>query len=240
MPASDSPYPAEAIRFKDVYGVFALGPDDVQFRTGSVSGPACVLSDSERRGLLAVVVEKLLSSPGAPARPWNESEEELLRDIVPELQRNGIVEVDGQQPAPGGRPESHGPMLGKPFAEARVAIVGHGVLGNAVRSLLRDTPCKSITTIESSSVASSGSARNAVSLEPPFASGPDASARCSSGTMKRARTVPPLCASPAASVPASPTASWSASARSCRRVHERAARLSVPSHHARQGSCAPT
>src|SRR5580692_2748419 len=97
MPASDSRDPAGTIRFKDVYGVFALGPDDVQFRTGSLSGPAFVVSDSERRGLLAAVIEKLLSSHGVPARPWNESEAELLREVIPELQQNGIVEVDGQQ-----------------------------------------------------------------------------------------------------------------------------------------------
>jgi bacteriocin biosynthesis cyclodehydratase domain-containing protein len=174
MPTSDSTDPTEAIRFKDVYGVFVLGPDDVQFRTGSVSGPACVVSDSERRGLLAAVIEKLLSSQGVPSRPWNESEVELLKEVIPELQQNGIVEVDGQQPARGEGLGSNAPMLRKPFAEARVAIVGHGVLGKAVRSLLTDTPCRSITVIESSSVARSDNVRNAVSLEPASASGPDA------------------------------------------------------------------
>jgi bacteriocin biosynthesis cyclodehydratase domain-containing protein len=172
MPASDSLDPTGTIRFKDVYGVFALGPDDVQFRTGSVSGTACVLSDSERRGLLAAVIEKLLSSQGVPARPWNESEVELLREVIPELQQNGILEVDGQQRTPGPGPGSPAPLLRKPFAEARVAIVGHGVLGTAVRSLLADTPCRSITVIESSSVATSGNIRNAVSLEPASASDP--------------------------------------------------------------------
>jgi hypothetical protein len=145
MPVSDSsPDPTGTIRFKDVYGVFALGPDDVQFRTGSLSGPAIVVSDSERRGLLAAVIEKLLSSQGAPSRPWNEAEEELLGEVIPELRQNGIVEVAGRPAAPGGGPGSHAPMLRKPLAEARVAIVGHGVLGNAVRSLLADTPCGSI------------------------------------------------------------------------------------------------
>ena len=165
MPAADSPDPMGTIRFKDVYGVFALGPDDVQFRTGSVSGPSCVVSDSERRGLLAAVIEKLLSSQGVPSRPWNESEVELLEEVIPQLQQNGIVEVDGRQPAPGGEVGSRGSMLRKPFAEARIAIVGHGVLGQAVRSLLRDTPCKSITMIESSSVARSDNLRSAGSSE---------------------------------------------------------------------------
>jgi bacteriocin biosynthesis cyclodehydratase domain-containing protein len=174
MPASDSRDPAGTIRFKDVYGVFALGPDDVQFRTGSLSGPAFVVSDSERRGLLAAVIEKLLSSHGVPARPWNESEAELLREVIPELQQNGIVEVDGQQRAPGAGPRPQAPMLRKPFAEARVAIVGHGVLGRAVRSLLASTPCGSITVIESSSVARSGNVRD--TLEPASASWPDATA----------------------------------------------------------------
>lgn len=167
MPASDnSPYPAGAIRFKDVYGIFALGPDDVQFRTGSLSGPTAVVSDSERRGLLAAVIEKLLSCQGAPSRPWNEPEEELLREVIPELQQNGIVEVEGQQSAPGGAPGSHAALLRKPFAEARVAIVGHGVLGNAVRSLLTDTPCGSITLIESSSVAGADHTKKAGSQIP--------------------------------------------------------------------------
>ncbi len=172
MPASDAPDPTKNIRFKDVYGVFALGPDDVQFRTGSLSGPACVVSDSERRGLLAAIIEKLLASQGAPSRPWNESEVELLEEVIPELQQNGIVEVDGQQPARGAL-GYNAPMLPKPLAEARVAIVGHGVLGKAVRSLLTETPCRSITVIESSSVARREDVRNAVSLEPAAASGPN-------------------------------------------------------------------
>jgi bacteriocin biosynthesis cyclodehydratase domain-containing protein len=172
MPASDSPDPTETIRFKDVYGVFVLGPDDVQFRTGSVSGPSCVVSDSEQRGLLATIIEKLLSSQGVPSRPWNESEMDLLKEVIPELQQSGIVELDGQQPARGGGLDFHAPILRKPFSEARVAIVGHGVLGRAVRSLLTDTPCRSITVIESSSVARSDNVRNGVSLEPLSASGP--------------------------------------------------------------------
>ncbi len=174
MPASDSLDPTGTIRFKDVYGVFALGPDDVQFRTGSVSGAACVVSDSERRGLLAGVIEKLLSSQGRPPRPWNESEVELLREVIPKLEQNGILEIDGQQGAPGGGPAPPALMLRKPFAEARVAIVGHGVLGRAVRSLLADTPCRSITVVESSSVATSGNMTTAVSLEPASSSGPSA------------------------------------------------------------------
>ena len=164
MPAADSPDPMGTIRFKG-RGVFALGPDEVQFRTGSVSGPSCVVSDSEQRGLLATVIEKLLSSEGVPSRPWNESEVELLEEVIPQLQQNGIVEVDGRQPAPGGEVGSRGSMLRKPFAEARIAIVGHGVLGQAVRSLLRDTPCKSITMIESSSVARSDNLGSAGSSE---------------------------------------------------------------------------
>jgi bacteriocin biosynthesis cyclodehydratase domain-containing protein len=175
MPVSDSsPDPTGTIRFKDVYGVFALGPDDVQFRTGSLSGPAIVVSDSERRGLLAAVIEKLLSSQGAPSRPWNEAEEELLGEVIPELRQNGIVEVAGRPAAPGGGPGSHAPMLRKPLAEARVAIVGHGVLGNAVRSLLADTPCGSITVIESSSVARVDNAKKAASLEQSSGSRPGA------------------------------------------------------------------
>jgi len=174
MPASDSPDPAANIRFKDVYGVFALGPDDVQFRTGSLSGAAYIVSDSERRGLLAEVIERLLPSRGSPSRPWNEPEVELLNEIIPELQQNGIVEVEGQQPAPAGGP---GAMLRKPLAEARVAIVGHGVLGNQVRSLLTQMPCGPITVIESSSVARRDEARQALSWEPPMLTRPRDSAQ---------------------------------------------------------------
>src|SRR5580658_9839459 len=87
MAASDSLNPKRSIRFKDTYGIFVLNADNVQFRTGSLSGPACVVSDSERRGLLASVIEKLLASQGMPSRPWNESEAALLAEVIPELQQ---------------------------------------------------------------------------------------------------------------------------------------------------------
>ncbi len=60
------------------------------------------------------------------------------------------------------------------------------------------------------------------------------------GHYERAATAPQLCAMPAASAPASPTASWSASARSCTRVHGRRARSWAPSRRGRHGSCGPT
>jgi bacteriocin biosynthesis cyclodehydratase domain-containing protein len=157
----------EAIRFKDVYGVFVLSPDDVQFRTGSLSGTACVLSDPERRGLLGPLVKKLLSSEEMQRRPWNEAEAELLEEILPQLQESGIVEADDVQPVPGAGYSSSAPILRKGLAEARIAIVGHGVLGEAVRSLLTGMPCGSITMIESSSVAGSRDGHTERSLPRP-------------------------------------------------------------------------
>jgi bacteriocin biosynthesis cyclodehydratase domain-containing protein len=170
MAASDSLNPKRSIRFKDTYGIFVLNADNVQFRTGSLSGPACVVSDSERRGLLASVIEKLLASQGMPSRPWNESEAALLAEVIPELQQQGIVEVDDEQlPSAGSQTASH-LALQKPFADARVAVVGHGVLGKAVVALLTATPCRSITVIESSSVTKATNESHHIAPEPQVAS----------------------------------------------------------------------
>ena len=99
MSSSDGACPVEAIRFKDVYGVFVRSPDDVQFRTGSLSGTACVVSDPERRGLLGSIIERLLSPEAMQRRPWNQAEIELLEEVIPQLQQSGIVEVDGKSAA---------------------------------------------------------------------------------------------------------------------------------------------
>src|SRR5215471_15835356 len=101
MSRSETAPSVEAIRFKDVYGIFVLSPDDVQFRTGSLSGTACVVSDPERRGLLGPVIERFFSQEPERRRPWNEAEVELLEEIIPQLQESGIIEVDGWQQAAG-------------------------------------------------------------------------------------------------------------------------------------------
>src|SRR6516164_9240968 len=80
MSSSDTAPSVGVIRFKDVYGVFILSPDDVQFRTGSMSGTACAVSDPERRGLLGPVIERLFSSDAVQQRPWNQAEVELLQE----------------------------------------------------------------------------------------------------------------------------------------------------------------
>jgi bacteriocin biosynthesis cyclodehydratase domain-containing protein len=162
----------DAIRFKDIYGVFVLTPDDVQFRTGSLSGTACVVSDPERRGLLGPIIERLFSLEEA-RRPWNEAEVELLEEIIPQLQESGIVEVDGQQQATSSG--SSAPLLRKAVPESRIAIVGHGVLGDAVKSLLMGMHCGHITVIESSSVANATGGQEVKSF------------RISSGTAQDAR-----------------------------------------------------
>ena len=153
MSRSETAPSVEAIRFKDVYGIFVLSPDDVQFRTGSLSGTACVVSDPERRGLLGPIIERLLSPDAMQRRPWNQAEVELLQQVIPQLQQSGIVEVAD-------RPQVHrtdygfpAPILRKDLVEARIAVVGHGVLGEAIGLLLAGMPCGSITVIESSSVA---------------------------------------------------------------------------------------
>jgi bacteriocin biosynthesis cyclodehydratase domain-containing protein len=156
MSNSDATDSLEVIRFKDVYGVIVLSPDNVEFRTGSMSGTACVVSDPERRGLLGPIIERLLSSEAIQRRPWNEAERELLQEVIPQLQQSGVVETTDQQEVPGANWGSFGHVLRKPLAEARIALVGHGVLGEAVRLLLTDMPCGSITVIESSSVATTG------------------------------------------------------------------------------------
>src|SRR5262249_26172986 len=117
----------------------------------SISGTSCLVSDPERRGLLGSIIERLVSLEAAQRRPWNKAEIELLDEIVPPLQESGIIEVDGQQQVAGAGYSA--PLLRKALQEARIAIVGHGVLGRAVRALLTDMPCGPITVIESSSVA---------------------------------------------------------------------------------------
>lgn len=170
MSGSEAVPPVGAIRFKDVYGVFVLSPDDVQFRTGSMSGTACVVSDPERRGLLGPVVERLLSPDAMQRRPWNDAEIELLDEILPQLQESGIVETDDPPLVPGARYGSPAPILRKPLTESRIAVVGHGVLGQAVRSLLTSMPCGSITVIESSSVARAGEVAGSGYSRPPLQS----------------------------------------------------------------------
>jgi bacteriocin biosynthesis cyclodehydratase domain-containing protein len=149
MSTSDSSDPAAGIRFKDVYGVFSLNPDEVHFRTGCTSGTICVVSDPERRGLLAPTMERLLSGDAAQRRPWNTAEIALLNEVIPQLQESGLVEAPAAQPTA----DKSSQIAGKSLTESRIAIVGHGVLGRAVQSHLAAMPCRSITMIESSSVA---------------------------------------------------------------------------------------
>jgi len=187
MPIFDPKRSAEAIRFKDVYGVFVLTPDDVEFRTGSLSGTACVVSDPERRGLLGPIVERLFSLGSAQRRPWNEAEIEILDEIIPQLQESGIIEADGQHQLPSGDGYCP-PLLRKPLPEARIAVVGHGVLGDAVRSLLKDMPCGRITVIESSSVARATDAEGTGPLS--GVSRPSAEATVAEQSLPRPRDAP--------------------------------------------------
>jgi bacteriocin biosynthesis cyclodehydratase domain-containing protein len=156
MSKSDSSDPAAGIRFKDVYGVFALNPDEVHFRTGCTSGTICVVSDPERRGLLAPMIEKLLSTDAAQRRPWNATERALLEEIIPQLQESGLVEGAAAQPA---ADKSVAPTA-KELTQMRIAVVGHGLLGHAVQAHLAGLPCGAITMIESSSVADGTGARS--------------------------------------------------------------------------------
>lgn len=157
MPVISEDQRLHTIRINDAYGVCIIGPDDVQFRTGSASGTACIVSDPDRRGLLGPVIERLISMDVEQRRPWNEAELELLRQVVPPLQEAGVIESSVAQMAP--RPESHGsvsPAIPEDLSQSRVAIVGDGILGRAVSALLSDMPCGSITVIESSSVSELG------------------------------------------------------------------------------------
>jgi bacteriocin biosynthesis cyclodehydratase domain-containing protein len=140
------------IRFKDAFGVFVLSPDDVEFRTGATSGRSYVVSDSERRGMLGRIVERILSPHSSPRR-WNAAETELLRELMPQLAQSGIVEAEAASPAPREGLGVPIPIIGRPLTEARVGIVGHGVLGRAVGRLVDGMPWRSSTVIESSSVA---------------------------------------------------------------------------------------
>jgi bacteriocin biosynthesis cyclodehydratase domain-containing protein len=142
----------EAIQLKDVFGVFVLSANDVEFRTGSTSGRSFLVSDPEKRDLLGGIVEKIVSSQTSPARPWNSAERELIDELIPELDKNGLIASNGKH-GPGDSHRQFPPLLSKPLAEARVAIVGHGVLGGAIGRLLSEDKFESISVIESSSVA---------------------------------------------------------------------------------------
>lgn len=153
MSSSDSEPTADTIQFKDVFGIFVLSPNEVEFRTGTTSGRSFLISDPEQRSLLGSIIEKLVSFQPMQARPWNEAERELLRELIPELKRNGLLASDGEPQIIGGHSPFSIPLLDRPITEARIAIVGNGILGSAVRRLLLDMSCGFITVIESSSVA---------------------------------------------------------------------------------------
>jgi len=52
MSSSETPLSAETIHFKDVFGIFVLSPNEVEFRTGNTSGKSFLVFDTEQRGLL--------------------------------------------------------------------------------------------------------------------------------------------------------------------------------------------
>ena len=160
---------ARAIRFAEAYGVFAFGPDDAEFRTGSLSGSGCVISDPERRGLLGSIIKRLLAGDGAPTRPWNAAEMELLEEIIPQLEDAGIVEANEAHRGVNTRSV---PLLRKPMTDAHITLVGHGVLGEAIRQHLAQASFGSITMIESSSVAKAGTAKGVDQARSPAAPRP--------------------------------------------------------------------
>jgi bacteriocin biosynthesis cyclodehydratase domain-containing protein len=165
MSNSDPPPPPRAIRFRDLYGVFVLGPDDVQFRTGSLSGKACVVSDPRRRGLLGPVICRLLDTDEMQRRPWNGAETELLNEFLPELAEAGVIETDQPLQA-GGDYHTSAPILRKALGEARIALLGHGVLGKAIYSQLTAIPSGPITMIASTSVPGSAADPRPAILRP--------------------------------------------------------------------------
>ncbi|MGH7226204.1 MAG: hypothetical protein ACRELF_23560, partial [Gemmataceae bacterium] len=103
--------------------------------------------------MLGTVIDRLLSPKAAQLRPWNQAELELLNELTPQLEQNGIVEHEGLplKSSIGDALPATSPS--KTLSETRIALVGHGVLGEAVRVLLEDMPCGPLTIIESSSVA---------------------------------------------------------------------------------------
>jgi bacteriocin biosynthesis cyclodehydratase domain-containing protein len=162
MPDIEIPRAPETFHFKHVFGVYVLTPDDVQFRTGSMSGPVCLVSDPEQRGLLGPIIARLVSPEARKLRPWNDAESEILLEIIPELQSQGIIEDPDQENSDKGPAAASRMFLRPPLTEARIALVGHGVLGEAVRLLLTGMPCGPISVIESTSVARPGPASEPV------------------------------------------------------------------------------
>lgn len=144
---------ADEIKFRDMFGIFVRGPDEVEFRTGSTSGISFVASDPARRGLLGPLVQMILSNRIGQTRPLNEAERELLGDLIPKLEENGIIELDREEQALPVEPAFSIPVLQTPLSEAHLYIVGHGVLGAAVARHLEAMRCRLITIVESSSVA---------------------------------------------------------------------------------------
>ena len=159
MSSSESAPSAETIHFKDVFGIFVLSPNEVEFRTGNTSGKSFLVSDPEQRGLLGSIIEKIVSPQPMRARPWNKAESELLGQLMPELHRNGLLALDDERQIIDGDHVFSIPLLNKPITEARIAIVGDGILGDAVQRFLLNMPCGFVTVVESSSVATSNRVR---------------------------------------------------------------------------------
>jgi len=159
MSSSETAPSAETIHFEDIFGIFVLSPNEVEFRTGNTSGRSFVVSDPEQRGLLGSIIEKIVSPQPTRARPWNKAESELLGQLMPELQRNELLASDDERQIIDGDHVFSIALLNKPITEARIAIVGDGVLGDAVQRFLLDMPCGFITVVESSSVATSNQVR---------------------------------------------------------------------------------
>lgn len=169
MSGSDDGSWTNPIRFKDMFGVFVLSPDEVEFRTGVTSGHSIVVSDSERRGILASIIERILSPHSVHSRPWNATESELLFELMPQLEESGVAAGGTGQAKSSSN--SSTTILRKPVAQARLAIVGHGVLGEAIRTLLVDLPCGPPAVIESSSSAKKSHDDAFAPAEQPAASG---------------------------------------------------------------------
>ena len=158
MPGSNGKGPRNDIRFKNVYGVFALSPDEVQFRTRPPVDRFTSCPIPSGAGFLVASSSDCSRRTGTGRAPGTHSEIELLDEVIPQLRQSGIIEVDGEQPD-GRRRARSASAPGRALSEARIAIVGHGVLGQAIRSLLTGMACGPITMIESSSVAISSTSR---------------------------------------------------------------------------------
>lgn len=130
-------------RLRETLGLYVRSSDEIEFRIGTTNGEHIVLSDGERRGLLARVIERLAFPH---ERELNAEERLFLEELIPQLRQGGLLE----EPPEALAPQS---LLSVPLTEARLAVVGDGFLGVRLAELLSPVGFRELLVLRSSGTA---------------------------------------------------------------------------------------